>query len=574
VSRPLPAQFFLASAGNRGRGVSVPRGNPRAPREKFVTVAWMDVKLCARCASAGTDGYHEANYPASQVPSLLSRLRDAGVKTVSVDGLDRELNPHRNFRESQSQMLDRLEIGPRYCHTCRATVVRGGQFTACKRCVTKLRSDQGARRTNPQASAQAELRRKTREQIDAETARTWGNRAIGAFQLSMKARGPRERLRLYTDGEQYLHEAVEHAAGASAKLVGQVCRLVAPHARRAKAAMVELGRGNPLTAAESLAVVHEGEHARHPSARRALGRIVLEHGPSAGLLAADQEIRRARRHDVGNRAERLTRANPAVLFRDLDRAEALAWALRGVGYRGEVRACEGDWEVSTDAPASVLAELHRRSTRRNNFLPLIPAAASGIVGGSAWEGAKAVGKKIKRSPKRTNPLPAAFILTLGNEPGRRHRPRVRARRTNDGVTPFEIMLPRREILGTMPINEARRRWPDVKVQEAALLDFNKGMKINPDVILRDDGKPGVEVLWLGAKVPEFVYGGHGGSPEGSFKRSAGKVGGDQSEETTWVHENEGDTYFAGHAKMVNGRPVTRDFRVFGNMRAEKGWLRG
>lgn len=150
------------------------------------------------------------------------------------------------------------------------------------------------------------------------------------------------------------------------------------------------------------------------------------------------------------------------------------------------------------------------------------------------------------------------------------------RRPNE-TTSYRIKLPADRVLGTMPIGEARRLWPhlrgEIDVQVAAFKDFNRGAAPFRDVILEDDGRKEVGADYIMAKTPEMVYGGVGGSPPGSFKNAGGVVGGDPSEQTTWVHDSP-NQYMIGHAVVDrDGHPVTRDFRLIGDTVAKKGWLR-
>ena len=57
-----------------------------------------------------------------------------------------------------------------------------------------------------------ELRKKSRSQIDRETAFKWAARSLAALELADQAMSPEERLGFYLDAEDYLHEAMEHAA--------------------------------------------------------------------------------------------------------------------------------------------------------------------------------------------------------------------------------------------------------------------------------------------------------------------------------------------------------------------------
>lgn len=63
-----------------------------AKREKYVTVSWVDATPCTKCASVGARGYHEGNYPASQVPWLLARLHAAGVASALVNDVETDTN--------------------------------------------------------------------------------------------------------------------------------------------------------------------------------------------------------------------------------------------------------------------------------------------------------------------------------------------------------------------------------------------------------------------------------------------------------------------------------------------------
>jgi hypothetical protein len=58
-------------------------------------------------------------------------------------------------------------------------------------------------------AARAELRAKTKTQIDAETAAIWGARAVAAYEL-YAASGD---LAWYRHAVEYAHEACEHASG-------------------------------------------------------------------------------------------------------------------------------------------------------------------------------------------------------------------------------------------------------------------------------------------------------------------------------------------------------------------------
>ena len=216
--------------------------------------------------------------------------------------------------------------------------------------------------------------------------------------------------------------------------------------------------------------------------------------------------------------------------------------------------------------------------RRRNFAiasALVEGLASGVGVGVALP---IVGRALERqaasqavSARKAN-HPGAFIFAIGNRPGSQPR-RQTPRRANEAST-YKIKLPADRVLGTMPLEEARRRWPNIGIdaQVAAFEDFNRGASPSPEVILYDDGRREVGADWIGAKAPEVVYGGVGGHAPGSFKNSGGVVGGDESEQTTWVHESP-NQYLVGHAELdQRGRPVSRDFYLIGDMVAKNGYL--
>lgn len=59
------------------------------------------------------------------------------------------------------------------------------------------------------AAARADVRNRTKEEIDAETAAVWGARAVAAFEL-YRASSSNTWL---VQAASYSHEALEHAAG-------------------------------------------------------------------------------------------------------------------------------------------------------------------------------------------------------------------------------------------------------------------------------------------------------------------------------------------------------------------------
>lgn len=53
-----------------------------------------------------------------------------------------------------------------------------------------------------------EVQEKTEEQVEEETAYKWGGRAIACYQLYKKT----GKIKWFIKGEDYRHEAIEHAA--------------------------------------------------------------------------------------------------------------------------------------------------------------------------------------------------------------------------------------------------------------------------------------------------------------------------------------------------------------------------
>ena len=160
-------------------------------------------------------------------------------------------------------------------------------------------------------------------------------------------------------------------------------------------------------------------------------------------------------------------------------------------------------------------------------------------------------------------------LMIVNKPGSQRRAnRSGSDAHRDG---FALRLPRDRVLGTMTLAEARRRWPNqVEWGEAAFKDFHRGTaEPAMDVVLWDDGRKDVQVLWCAGNSPEITYGGSKTDvPPGSVK-----------DEALWVHkagEESGEpTYLFGvvpqDAKPTS-RPITRDFTLLGNMVSKNGWL--
>jgi hypothetical protein len=276
-----------------------------------------------------------------------------------------------------------------------------------------------------------------------------------------------------------------------------------------------------------------------------------------------------------------------------------------------------DWELRRFPPAE-LAQIatERLLGRRGN--PLGVALAEGLAAGVGVGVASAAIHRLSNRAARRENHPGAFIFAIGNpsalelaaeiERGgqrglraamkcvragllregelRRHKTDVLARlvrersrgsnppgprRQNDAGGSYKIKLPADRVLGTMPLGEAARRWPDVAVQVAAFRDMNRGAEPSGKVILWDDRRKDVQCRYVFGKNREMVYGGIGGSPPGSFKNSGGVEGGPE-EGTTWVHDSP-DQYWTGHAELVRGKPITRDFGSIGSTIVKDGWMR-
>lgn len=86
--------------------------------------------------------------------------------------------------------------------------------------------------------AMVELQQKTYAQIQEETAWTWASRACVSYQGSLVAELP-QKLVLFALGEEYFHEAVEHAAlnVSTPNLLQQVRDAVHPFQENASHAM-------------------------------------------------------------------------------------------------------------------------------------------------------------------------------------------------------------------------------------------------------------------------------------------------------------------------------------------------
>ena len=59
--------------------------------------------------------------------------------------------------------------------------------------------------------AMSEVRSKTGEEVDRETATTWASRAIASYRICTTTTATREKVERFSEGDDYRHEALEHA---------------------------------------------------------------------------------------------------------------------------------------------------------------------------------------------------------------------------------------------------------------------------------------------------------------------------------------------------------------------------
>lgn len=83
--------------------------------------------------------------------------------------------------------------------------------------------------------AEKELSEKTYKDIQTETAWKWASRAAASYDLQLASKSKREKLFLWTLGEEYYHEAIEHAAlvDDKAKLLKKLDEELAPYKKKA-----------------------------------------------------------------------------------------------------------------------------------------------------------------------------------------------------------------------------------------------------------------------------------------------------------------------------------------------------
>jgi len=83
--------------------------------------------------------------------------------------------------------------------------------------------------------AKKELSEKSYKEIQTETAYKWGSRACAAYEIQIEATSDREKLMFWTLGEEYYHEAIEHAAlvDDKAELLKKLDEELAPYKKKA-----------------------------------------------------------------------------------------------------------------------------------------------------------------------------------------------------------------------------------------------------------------------------------------------------------------------------------------------------
>jgi hypothetical protein len=70
-----------------------------------------------------------------------------------------------------------------------------------------------------------EVRSKSGEEVDRETATKWAARAVASYRLCIKASGIREKVERFSEGDDYRHEALEHAGtGGDSEAAARIAR--------------------------------------------------------------------------------------------------------------------------------------------------------------------------------------------------------------------------------------------------------------------------------------------------------------------------------------------------------------
>lgn len=76
--------------------------------------------------------------------------------------------------------------------------------------------------------AMREITTKTEEQIEQETAITWAARAVACYQLVLRSVDRRQQTLLFSQADDFKHEALEHAslAGDRGQLLNQLATAI------------------------------------------------------------------------------------------------------------------------------------------------------------------------------------------------------------------------------------------------------------------------------------------------------------------------------------------------------------
>jgi hypothetical protein len=70
-----------------------------------------------------------------------------------------------------------------------------------------------------------EVRSKSGEEVDRETATKWAARAIASYRLCIESTALREKVERFSEGDDYRHEALEHAGtGGDPETAARVAR--------------------------------------------------------------------------------------------------------------------------------------------------------------------------------------------------------------------------------------------------------------------------------------------------------------------------------------------------------------
>lgn len=218
----------------------------------------------------------------------------------------------------------------------------------------------------------------------------------------------------------------------------------------------------------------------------------------------------------------------------------------GVGYEAAVRPIAARIRRSNFFKKNFFVAKGARQKNVPEFLPwLVAGAASGAA---ATLVARAGDSLARGRARRKNPL----LALIGN-PGGKPYALVKRRRN-----PTDLKLPEERVLGLMTIEQALAH-PGARARSQAAIDgfgrfHGSRVQLSGDVVVIDDGRPDIDAGFLVGRTPEVTY---DDVPEGSNK-----------EGSSWGHKTSKNrpTYIA-HS------PSTGAFNMFGGMTASD-WLRG